>query len=57
MRCESKKHHVCEYDYIWNLASCSCESVKYLASIADDNSEIAWDEITEEIKTIAANFN
>ena len=56
-QCESKKHHVCENDYIWNLLSCSCESVKYLASITNDNSEITCDEITEERKTIATNFN
>ena len=31
-----KKHHMCEKDYIWNPAVCSCKSGKYLASIIDD---------------------
>ena len=22
--CECKKHHICEKDYIWNPAKCSC---------------------------------
>ena len=35
-RCECKKHHICEKDYIWNPATCSCENGKYLASIIYD---------------------
>ena len=58
--CESKKHHVCEKDYIWNLATCSCENGKYLASIMD-NSSIICDEVMEsfdgETRTIPTNFN
>ena len=45
-RCECKKLHVCEKDHIWNPATCSCESGKYLASIMDD-STIRCDEILE----------
>ena len=67
-RCECKKRHVCEKDYIWNSATFSCENWKYLASIMDD-SAITCDEIIEshdedteaklydETKTIPANFN
>ena len=53
-RCECKKHHICEKDYIWNPATCSWESVKYLASIID-NSVIKGDEIIDakEAKTIS----
>ena len=32
-RCECKKHHVCEENYVWNPSTCNCENVKYLASI------------------------
>ena len=35
-RRECKKRHVCEKDYVWNAATCSCENGKYLASIMDD---------------------
>ena len=53
-RCEFKKIHVREKDYVWNPATCNCENVKYLASIMDD-SVITYDEIVEsyneEIKT------
>ena len=56
-RCESKKHHICEKDYIWNLVTCSCKNGKYLASMTDD-SVITCDEIIDaETKTISANFN
>ena len=33
--CECKKRHLCEKDYVWNPATCSCENGKYLASIMD----------------------
>ena len=63
-RCECKKRHVCEKDYILNPATCNCENGKYLASIMDD-SAITCDEIIdveskwndEETKTIPTNFN
>ena len=42
-RCEYKKRHVREKDYVWNRATCSCENRKYLASIMDD-SAITCDE-------------
>ena len=68
----SVKMKVCEKDYIWNPATCSCENGKYLASIVDD-SAIKCDEIIdadaearlyneakpndEEAKTFPTNFN
>ena len=59
-RCECKKHHICEKDYVWNPATCNCENGKYLASIKDD-SVIACDEVIksydEEIKTSPTNFD
>ena len=59
-RCECKKRHVCENDYIWNPAKCSCKIGKNLASIMD-NSVITCEEIMEsckeETKTILTNFN
>ena len=45
-RCECKKSHVCEKDYIWNPATCNCENEKYLVSIMHDSS-IMCDEIIE----------
>ena len=32
-RCECKKHHICEKDYIWNPSTCFCKNEKYLESI------------------------
>ena len=63
-RCRCKKHHICEKDYIWNPATCSCENGKYLASTID-NLVITCDEIIdaeaksydEETKTISKNNN
>ena len=59
-RCECKKHHICEKDYVRNPATCNCENGKYLASIKDD-SVIACDEVIksydEEIKTSPTNFD
>ena len=43
---ECKKYHVCEKEYIWNSAKCSCENGKYLASIMD-GSVIMCNEIIE----------
>ena len=31
--CGSKKQHICEKEYFWNLATCSCQHGQYLASI------------------------
>ena len=45
-QCECQKRQVCEKDYIWNPATCSCEDGKYLLSIMDD-SAIMCDEIID----------
>ena len=67
-RCECKKHHVWEKDYVWNPATCSCGNRKYAVSIMDD-SAITCDEIVEshnedaeaksydEMKTLSTTFN
>ena len=52
----AKKHRICEKDYIWNPATCSCEKRKYLPSIIDD-SVITYDKIIEETNTVPTNFN
>ena len=58
--CEWKKRHVCEKDYIWNPATCSCQSRNYLASIMDD-SVTKCDKFIEphdeETKTVPTNFD
>ena len=54
-QCECKNIYV-KKNYIWNPAICSCENDQYLSSIID-NSVITCDEITEETKTVATNFN
>ena len=41
-----KKHHICENEYVWNPATCSCENRKYLANVMDD-SAIMCDEIID----------
>ena len=57
---ECKQHNICEKDYIWNPAACSCENCKYLTNTMDD-SVVMCDEIVEsyneETKTIPTNFN
>ena len=50
-RCECKKIHVFEKDYVWNSATCNCENEEYLASIKD---KIICDEIIDVKET---NFN
>ena len=55
-RCECKKCHVCEKDYVWNPATCNYENGKYLESIMDD-STIMCDKIIEEIVPINSNEN
>ena len=60
----SVKNIICEKDYIWNHATCSCKNGKYLENILD-NSVITCDEIIdaeaksyhEEAKTIPRYFN
>ena len=52
--CECKAHHICEKDYIWNSATCSCKNGKYLTNIID-NLVITCQEIIETAKTL--NFN
>ena len=47
--CACKKRHVCEKDYVWNLATCSCENGKYLTSNMED-SAIICDEVIESYK-------
>ena len=55
---------ICEKDYVWNPATCSCKNGKYLTNIIDD-SVITRDQIIdavpmsydEETKTILTNFN
>ena len=42
---------MCEKDYIWNPATCSCENGKYVGSIIDD-SVIMHDEIINMTKTV-----
>ena len=54
-RCECKKRHVIEKDYIWNPAACSCENGKYLASIMNP-SAINYDEVIESYDK-ETNFN
>ena len=59
-RCEHKKCHVCEKNYVWNPATCNCENGKYLARIMD-NSAILCNEVIEpydeETKNIPTIFN
>ena len=58
-RCECKKIHVCEKDYVRIPRKCIFENGKYLASIMDDLT-IICDEVIksneEEIKTTSTNF-
>ena len=51
-RCECKKHHICEKDYVWNPAKRNSKNGKDLASIMDD-SMIKWDEIIQLYKADA----
>ena len=59
-RCECKKHHVCEKNYVWTPTTCSCQNGKYLASIMDDSAitcDEAIESYDEEMKPIPTNFN
>ena len=55
-KCKNPKKHVCEKDYIWNPANCSCKNGKYLASVTDD-SVITCDKMIEKTKAVTTNFN
>ena len=56
---------MCEKDYIWNPATCSCQNGRYLVSVMDDFAIIICDEIVDmeaksndgEIKKLPTNFN
>ena len=54
-RCDCKKHHLWEKDYVLNSATCNCENGKYLASIID-NSGIMCNEVIESYNE-ETNFN
>ena len=56
-RCECKKRHVCEKDYIWNPTTCICKDGKYLASIMDDSAITCDESYDEETQNITTNFN
>ena len=56
-RCEYKKRHLFEKDYIWNPATCSCENDKYLESIMDDSAIRCNQIIEEETKAVTTIFN
>ena len=47
--------NVCEKDYVWNPATCSCKNGKYLARVMDD-SVIMCDEVIESYNE-EINFN
>ena len=47
-RCECKKHHICEKNYISDPCTCSCENGKYLASVIED-SVITCNEIVDAV--------
>ena len=47
--------NVCEKDYVWNPATCSCKNGKYLASVMDD-SVIMCGEVIESYNE-ETNFN
>ena len=51
---ECEKCHVCVKDFVWNPASCNCESRKYLASIMND-SVVMCDKIIK--STVPINLN
>ena len=50
-RCESKKHHICGNEYVWNSSTCICENEKYLANIMDD-SAIICDEVVDAYEVV-----
>ena len=55
--CKSpKKRRGYKKDFIWNPATCSCKSRKFLESIIDD-SVVSCNEIIEEIKPVSTIVN
>ena len=50
-RCECKKRHVCERDYVWNPATCNYENGKYLAGIVVDSAIICDKVIDAKVKS------
>ena len=54
-RCECKKRHAYEKDYVWNPSTWNCENGKYLASIMDDSVNMC-DEVIESYDD-ETNFN
>ena len=57
-RCQCRKHHICEKDYIWNLATCSCKNRDYLASIIDDSVITCDETIDAEVnKNFSTKYN
>ena len=51
MSVEILKNNVCEKDYIWSPAICSCGNGKFVGSITDD-SVITCDEIIDTTRSI-----
>ena len=57
-RCECKRPHICEKDYVWNPATCNCENGKYLASMMDDSAIICYEVIDADAESHGeTNFN
>ena len=53
----AKKHHICEQDYTWYPAACSCKNIKYLESIIDNSVIMCGEIIVEETKINPKRFN
>ena len=53
--CDCKKIYLCEKGYVWNPATCNCESGSYLRSIMDDSAIICDADIKSYNEKI--NFN
>ena len=61
---EYKKYNICEEDFVWNFATCSCKNGTYLANIMHD-SVITCGKIVDaeaksyndETRTIPTNLN
>ena len=49
-----KEHYACEKDYIWNLATCSCENGEHLVSSIGD-SVIRYDKILNAADSVSTN--
>ena len=55
--CKSKKHHLCEKDYIWNPATCSCKNGKYLVKYFWWFSDDVWWNYRRNKENTPTNFN